>query len=860
MSFADRNLAEAWRRWENQFRIYFQASELDKKSPATQTAILLHVAGPDAQDIYQTFTFAAPTDEQPDPRNDVEVVLKQFGTYCNPRRNTVYERHRFWSRDQADGETIDQWVTELKTRAASCEFGDQRDLLIRDKIVFGIRDERIKERLLRESGLTLTKALDLCRAAEATKEQVQAMNKEAPQIPIRAIRGAQHPRRGKADAKPTARILENDKPFKAKQSPCRYCGGFHQPRQCPAYGKTCSACYKKNHLAKVCLQAARQTKQVALLQDDDDTSSDDAEGLFLAPIFVGRIRDTDEWTERLDLGCTQVDFKLDTGAHANVLPFQVYNVLKTRMHPTNKILTGIGQGKITPRGTTLVECSVSRRQLADKKRLTFYVTDQDLAILGKAACEELDLIRRVDSMTPVSIHSSPTRQLLIDWNKDVFKGIGQYDKEYHIQLQSGAIPVVQHPRIIPYAKRAKLRQTVAKLQQQGIIQDVEGPTEWLHNLVITEKKDGRMRLCLDPRPLNKVIKRERHQIPTMADVQARLAGKAVFTVVDMKDAFWHVKLSDESARMCAFSTPWGRKCFTRMPFGLASASEVLQERNDRTFGDLPNVHVIADDLIVAGENEKEHDVALAQVLHRARERNVRFSPQKLQYKVPQVRYMGHILSQQGQQPDPEKIEAISNMPKPQDKQAVQRLLGMIKFLAPYIPNESDITAPLRDLIKEGNAWQWDTQQDEALCNIKRALTSGPVLAFYDPEQPVTIQADASQSGLGACLLQHGKPIAYASRTLTSPERAYAQIEKEMLALTYGCKKFHPYVYGKTIDIETDHKPLESIMRKPLGAAPPRLQRMMLQVQKYDLAVRYVPGTQMFAADTLSRAPCLTVRT
>ena len=207
-----------------------------------------------------------------------------------------FTKDRFWSRDQADGETIDQWVTELKTRAASCEFGDQRDLLIRDKIVFGIRDERVKERLLRESGLTLTKALDLCRAAEATKEQVQAMNKEAPQIPIRAIRGAQHPRRGKADAKPNARVLENDKPFKAKQSPCRYCGGFHQPRQCPAYGKTCSACYKKNHLAKVCLQAARQTKQVALLQDDDDTSSDDAGGLFLAPIFVGRIRDTDEWT------------------------------------------------------------------------------------------------------------------------------------------------------------------------------------------------------------------------------------------------------------------------------------------------------------------------------------------------------------------------------------------------------------------------------------------------------------------------------------------------------------------------------------------------------------------------------------
>ena len=263
-----------------------------------------------------------------------------------------------------------------------------------------------------------------------------------------------------------------------------------------------------------------------------------------------------------------------------------------------------------------------------------------------------------------------------------------------------------------------------------------------------------MRLCLDPRPLNKVIKRERHQIPTMADVQARLAGKAVFTVVDMKDVFWHVKLSQESARMCAFSTPWGRNCFTRIRFGLASASEVLQERNDRTFGDLQNIHVIADDLIVAGENEKKHDIALAQVSQRARERNVLFSPQKLQYKVRQLRYMGHILSQQGQRPDPEKIEAIADMPKSQDKQAVQHLLGMIKFLAPYIQGESDITAPLRDLIKGGSVWKWDTQHDGAVSNIKRVLTSDPVLQRGWPQKaehvPLTGRSGTNSTNQKGC--------------------------------------------------------------------------------------------------------------
>ncbi len=295
------------------------------------------------------------------------------------------------------------------------------------------------------------------------------------------------------------------------------------------------------------------------------------------------------------------------------------------MQPTSKIPTGFGGGQIIPRGTTQVSCLVSRNKASCRKRLTFYVIDDNLDILGRAACEDFDLIRRVDNVVPVDIQPGHTRQQFIEQNKDVFRGIGEYDKEYDIQLQADAILVVQHPRVIPYAKRTKLQQSLAKLQQQGIIQDVEGPTDWLHNLVIAEKKNGNMRICLDPRPLNKVIKRERHQIPTMSDVQARLAGKAVFTVVDMKDAFWHVKLSNESARMCAFSTPWGRKCFTRMPFGLASASEVLQERNDRTFGDIPNVHVIANDLIVAGKTEEEHK-ALAQVLQRARERNVRFSP------------------------------------------------------------------------------------------------------------------------------------------------------------------------------------------------------------------------------------------
>ena len=216
--------------------------------------------------------------------------------------------------------------------------------------------------------------------------------------------------------------------------------------------------------------------------------------------------------------------------------------------------------------------------------------------------------------------------------------------------------------------------------------------------------------------------------------------------------------------------------------------------------------------------------------------------------------MGNLVSSDGLKPDPKKIEAIVNMPKPTDVTSLQLLLGMIKYLAQYIPNESAITEPLRELLKKDAEWAWHPEHDKAIENMKAVLTNKPVLAFFDVKQPVNIQTDASQSGLGACLMQRGKPVAYASRAMTRAEQNYAQIEKEMLAICFATSKFHQYVYGKSaVSVQTDHKPLESILKKPLCKAPPRLQRLMLRLQPYDLDVHYVPGKYMYLADTLSRA-------
>ena len=242
------------------------------------------------------------------------------------------------------------------------------------------------------------------------------------------------------------------------------------------------------------------------------------------------------------------------------------------------------------------------------------------------------------------------------------------------------------------------------------------------------------------------------------------------------------------------------------------------------------------------------------MLSRACDTGVKFNSEKVQFKIGQVEYMGNLVSSDGLKPDPKKIEAIMNMPKPTDVNSLQRLLGLIKYLAQYIPNESAITEPLRELLKKDAEWDWQPEHDKAIEeSLKAVLTSKPALAFYDVNEPVTIQADASQSGLGACLMQKGTPVSYASRAMTSAEQNYAQFEKEMLAICFATSKFHQYGYGKpNVTVQTDHKPLEIIMKKPLCKAPPRLQRL-LRLQPYDLDVHYVPGKYMYLADTLSRA-------
>ncbi|KAI8438614.1 hypothetical protein MSG28_011052 [Choristoneura fumiferana] len=382
-------------------------------------------------------------------------------------------------------------------------------------------------------------------------------------------------------------------------------------------------------------------------------------------------------------------------------------------------------------------------------------------ILGRHACKEMNLIKRVFAINESNAAENP----FVAEYQDVFQGLGCLPGTYKIRLNYGCKPVVHAPRKVPIPLREKVKDKLEDMERQGIISKVEGPTDWVNSMTIVKKPNGDLRICLDPKELNAAIRREHFRLPTLDEIVSKLSGAQYFSTLDATNGFWQCK------------------------FGME-----------------------------------------------------------------EIKYLGHRITRNGLYPDESHISAIVNMPRPTNCKDIERLLGLTTYVGNFIPNLSEKTKPLRELLKKEVEWHWTDLHENAWTLIKKCLSQTPVLQYYSMSKPITLSVDASKSGLGAVLLQNGLPVCYASKALTNTEQRYAQIEKELYACVFACEKFYGYVYGRTdITIETDHKPLISIIKKPIVDAPPRLQRMLLRLQPYTFNLVYKPGKQLHIADALSRA-------
>lgn len=504
-------------------------------------------------------------------------------------------------------------------------------------------------------------------------------------------------------------------------------------------------------------------------------------------------------------------------------------------------------------------------------------------ILGVDFCREFEITldfatnswssrREISSISPV-VHSrenlTPAQQsslnsVIADYEKLGASGLGCTSKIQHVIDTGESAPIKQRQYPLSPVMMEHVNQELDKMLSLGVIQPSKSP--WSSPILLVKKKSGEYRLCFDGRKLNAATRKDSYPLPRVDYILSKLGRAKYMSSIDLKSAFWQIPLSPESREKTAFSVP-GRGLFefVRMPFGLCNAPKTLQRLMDEVFGPEldPYVFVYLDDLVIVTATFEEHIAILCKVLDRLKAAGFTVNVDKCEFCLPSLKFLGFVVDQHGLRTDPDKVSAISSLPKPNTVTEVRRALGLFSWYRRFVPNFASMSAVITDLIKgkgKKSAITWNPAAEEAFNNLKLALISSPTLASPDYRQPIkpfVIYTDACNYGLGAVLTQKGDdgeehPISYASRTLNQAERHYSATEKECLAVVFGILKFRPFIEGLHFEVITDHYSLLWLlqMQDPHG----RLARWSVQLQQFNFKITHRPGKLHELPDALSRCP------
>lgn len=856
MNWKAMNLDQEFRRFKLHCDFVFDGP-LASKNAAAKAGYVMTWLGDKGREIYSTMTWAPAVGENAAENKTPEGIFNKFENYVKPKKNTIRATVEFNRRKQEATERFDDFVTALKLLARDCDFGTMEERMIRDAIVLRSKHPAVMEKSFEKGDdLTLEGAVKIGQDYETSQASMQAINKDEDLSVSKIFIKKKDKRKWKS--KPH----EKSKSEAKRVRKCIRCGYDESHTRCPAKGAKCGYCNVKGHFAKMCLKR-KSTHAVEVEDDERDCTTDDEESE-TEHCTYNMMNDDDsdseeeyvcstnngdgKWWENISLHGKDCKVHIDTGAKKSLMSEETYKSLpnpKPELKPTSQRFRSYTKHPLQVLGKTTVNLKHNKKCVKAK---IFVIKLDQCTLLSGDHSEALGLVKRIYAVKEMTKSLQEIEDM---------KTTGTLPGKYTIKVDPSVKPVVHGPRRQPQALKKLIIEKLDEMESNKAIVKCDEPTDWVNSMVVVVKesanKTKKVRICLDPRDLNKAVKREHHPAATIEDVISSIPNAKVFSVLDAQSGFLQIELDYESSLLTTFNTPVGRYRWLRLPFGIKCAPEIFQRIMDKMLEGIQGARAIMDDILVAAETVEEHDRILKEVIRRATEYNLKLNFDKCQVRQSEVKYVGHLVTAEGLKVDPNKVKAVVEMPRPENKDDVRRFLGFVQYVAKFVPNLSEVDEPLRALVKKDVEFYWEKPQIEAFSRLKKLCTEAPVLKFFDVNKDVTIQCDASSTAVGAVLLQEGQPIAYTSRSLSATETRYAQIEKETLAIVHACKKFHYYIFGKEVAVESDHKPLQAIFTKPILDAPMRLQAMMLRLQRYDLKVKYVPGQQIPVGDALSRA-------
>ncbi|KRZ77842.1 Transposon Tf2-6 polyprotein [Trichinella papuae] len=820
------NKAEAeppteWNSYASRLMFYLEANKVS--ADADKRAVLLSSCGSALFKLVESLLSPAKPVER-----SFDEIISDLNDHFAPQPSEIVNRHIFYQRKQQPGETVAEFIADLRRLAQGCNFVDLETML-RDRLVCGLRDEAVQLRLFAKKVLTFQMAQEEALSAEAACKhacEIRAVNVDS--------------------SAPNIHHMSSKRQTYKQANVCASCGGQHNRAFCRFKNAVCRCCQKAGHIERVCKSKQRRSKPQAKA---NAISVADTHQSYLLNRITCRstpsLRSL-KLSVSLSIEGKRCQLEVDSGSDVTIISEQTFEDLrnnnkKLKLAPTTLSLVSFLGKQVKLMGS----CFVNVDYLIIHTRLRIFVAKGNCPnLLGLEWFKPLGI--RIEGIN--HINSSPVESVLRKYQAVFTPDLGCYAGEpVSLDLDPSVPPVRMKARKVPLALKEKIDMELDKLVKQKVLEPVSHAV-WATPIVTPMKPDSSVRICGDYKcTINKALLKHAYPVPAVSHLLASLAGGKVFAKLDLAQAYQQLVVDKKTADAQTIITHRGAFRVKRLQFGVSAAPGIFQGVIDQ---------------LTKAKDESMLAKRLATLLKRFYDAGLRVNAEKCKFCLRRIEFLGFDIDASGIHPSKQKVAAIHNTPQPRNKKELQTFLGLLNFYHSFLRNKATVAEPLHRLLDKETKWKWTNKHKKAFNQTKQLLSSDCVLTHYDVKKPLVLICDASPVGIGAVLchqMPNGKeaPIAFYSRTLTSTERNYAQIDKEALAIIASVKKFHDYLYGRSFRIITDHKPLLGIFA-PNKETPyilsPRMLRWTVMLGAYVYDICYRPGKLIANADILSRLP------
>lgn len=741
-----------WTRWLQRLEGAFKIFEIKDEA---RVPYLLHYVGAAAFEVLCDRLAPADPFEQ-----TYQVIKEKLQQYYAPPPLEIAENYKFNLRKQQDGESVQDFVSALHKLSLHCNFGDYLRTAIRNQLVFGLSNKRTQARLLEVKDLTLDKATQIATSMELSEKGTEELHGEAKVSVVQAKKT----NRKALNTNKQNKMSKNNNFVPPKQTTsgtsssnytrslpnsnvnssirCYRCGRGHLASKCTLDLKTrCTTCGKPGHLRKVCFsqkQEANHLEEILTMEH---------------PEFRQKFETT------LRVNNKPVKFEVDTGAAVSVMGIKLARSLfpGTPIRHSNLKLISFCDKEIE----TLGLITVTVQNNSDTRELNLYLTNSNRGpLLG---CEWIlqlrhwekfrELLACVESMNTVEMNTNSRLHTLLEKYKEIqLPGVAKITGiKAKLTLKEHAHPVFLKARPVLFKLIPMVEEELKRLETTGILEKVDA-SDWATPIVPVLKSNKQIRICGDfSVTLNPQLVVDEHPLPTSDELCNSMANGRIFSKIDLRQAYLQLEVREEDKPLLTLNTSKGLYCCNRLMYGIASAPAIWQRTIETILSDIPGVVVFLDDVRIAGSSEEDHLQKLEEVFKRFQRYNIRINVEKSEFCTDKIYYCGYVIDRYGLHKAPEKMKAIKEMRKPENKTEVRSFLGMITYYGNFIPNLSEIVFPLNQLLRKEVDFSWTEDCERAFRKAKDAFQSPRCLTHFNSKLPLVLATDASSYGVGAVL-------------------------------------------------------------------------------------------------------------